>query len=216
MIWGPLGGRITPKSDFSCRLVCHSNSKLVFHFLVTNLCLSSLTVLSPSDDIWLLPKSRTFGGSNHPPKVTLVVWLVCHSNSKLAFCLLVTIIYLSSLTVLSPSKDTNIYPRHMIATKKWDNSWGLGGQNTPKLTLFVWLVCHSNSKLAFHFLVTIICLSSVTVMSPSIIPRCILDQEMLTRLRTNLKLKTNIKYQLLNGILTTEALNDCFEESCSV
>ena len=52
------------------------------------------------------------------PKVTLVVWLVCHSNSKLAFNFLVTVICLSSLTVLPPSKDTNIYPRHMIATKK--------------------------------------------------------------------------------------------------
>ena len=52
----------------------------------------------------------TFGGSNHPPKVTLVVWLVCHSNNKLAFQFLVKIICLSSLTVVSPSKDTNIYP----------------------------------------------------------------------------------------------------------
>ena len=42
----------------------------------------------------------TFGGSNHPPKVTLVVWLVCHSNSKLAFQLLVTIICLSRLGCL--------------------------------------------------------------------------------------------------------------------
>ena len=102
-----------------------------------------------------------------PPKVTLVVWLVCHSNSKLAFHFLVTFICLSNLTVVSPSKDTNIYPRHMIANKKWDNSWGLGGQNTPKVTLVVWLVCHSNSKLVFHFLVTIICLSSLTVLTPS-------------------------------------------------
>ena len=109
----------------------------------------------------------TFGGSNHPPKVTLVVWLVCHSNSKLVFHFLVTIICLSSLTVLSPSKDTNIYPRHMIATKKWDNSWGLGGQSTPKVTLVVWRLCRSNSKLALHFLVTILSLSSLTVMSPS-------------------------------------------------
>ena len=41
--------------------------------------------------------SGTFGGSNHPPKVTLVVWLVCHSNIKLAFYFLVTIICLLGL-----------------------------------------------------------------------------------------------------------------------
>ena len=55
----------------------------------------------------------------------------------------------------------------MIATKKWDNIWGLGGQNNPKVAIFVWLVCHSNIKLAFHFLVTIIGLSSLTVLYPS-------------------------------------------------
>ena len=77
----------------------------------------------------------TFWGSNHPPKVTLVVWLVCHSNSKLAFRLLVTIIYLSSLTVLSPSKDTKIYLRHMIATKKLDLGTFGGSNHPPKVTL---------------------------------------------------------------------------------
>ena len=65
------------------------------------------------------------------PKGTLVVWLVCHSNSKLAFHFLVTIICLSSLTVLSPSKDTNIYPRHMIATKRLDLGT-FGGSNHPQ------------------------------------------------------------------------------------
>ena len=62
--------------------------------------------------------------------MTLVVGQVCHSNSKVAFHFLVTIICLSSLTVLSPSKDTNIYPRHMIATK--NDIGDLGGQITPK------------------------------------------------------------------------------------
>ena len=133
-------------------------------------------MLSPSKDTNIYPRlmittkkwdnSWGFGGHS-TPKVTLFVWLVCHSNSKLAFHFLVTIICLSSLTVLSPSKDTNIYPRHMIATKKWDNSWGFGRHNTPKVTLFVWLVCHSNIKLAFHLLFTIICICSLTVLPPS-------------------------------------------------
>ena len=74
---------------------------------------------------------RDHWGVKSTPKGTLVVWLVCHSNSKLTFHFLVTIICLSSLTVLSPSKDTNIYPRHMIATRKLDLGT-FGGSNYPQ------------------------------------------------------------------------------------
>ena len=55
-------------------------------------------------------------------------------NSKLAFHFhfLVTSICLSNLTVLSPSKDTNIYPRHMIATKNVIFRDLLGVRSPPK------------------------------------------------------------------------------------
>ena len=134
-------------------------------------------MLSPSKDTNIYPRhmiatkkwENSWGirGVKAPPKWLELFGCSVKGTASWPLNFLITIICLSSLTVLSPSKDTNIYPRHMIATKKWDNSWGLGGQSTPKVTLVVWWLCRSNSKLALHFLVTIISLSSLTVISPS-------------------------------------------------